>query len=215
VPRKLGHARFVTENRAAADATRGIDGEHRDAMAALAQAQAERLDKGRFADPRHAGDAHAVRLSSLRQKRREHLLGALFVGGMIAFDQRDRASQERAIAGHDALDIVAGGELRSFASSSCRCRVFVWLVGAGRSASDHATGKRRLGVLRRPLGQSLFGRAVFVVGALEPVCFAVAVFLSMGHESPFEERESSASCLARASDCVTDSGSTSAVQSTR
>ena len=66
---KLLHARLVAEDGAAGNRRRRIDGEHRHAVPALDQIDAQRFDEGRFADTGHAGDADADGLAGVRQQR--------------------------------------------------------------------------------------------------------------------------------------------------
>jgi hypothetical protein len=90
IDRQPLHPRLVAEDRAARDARRRVDGEHRHPVPLLDQGQTQRLDEGRLADPRHAGDAQSQRAAGRRQQRVEHLVGAGAVVGARRLQQRDR-----------------------------------------------------------------------------------------------------------------------------
>src|SRR5258708_4309430 len=79
--RGSGQARLVAEGRPAAAPRRGIDGEHRDAVAGADDVAAERLDEARLADPRHARDAEPHGVAARRQQRPEQRLGPTPVVG--------------------------------------------------------------------------------------------------------------------------------------
>jgi hypothetical protein len=98
------HARLVAEDGTAGYRRRRINRQHRQFLALLDQPDAQRLDEGRLAGPRHAGDADADRLAGTRQQRVQHLLRALLVIAAGRLDQRDRLGQRTTLAGQHAVD---------------------------------------------------------------------------------------------------------------
>ena len=69
-------------------------------MAAAEDEEAEGLDEGRFADPRHARDAETQRPADRRDERRlEHRLGGAAVIGARRFDEGDGTRQRPPVAG--------------------------------------------------------------------------------------------------------------------
>jgi hypothetical protein len=58
------------------DGRRRVDSQHGKFLALLDQPDAERLDEGRLARPRHAGNTDPDGVTGLRQQGIQHLLGA-------------------------------------------------------------------------------------------------------------------------------------------
>ena len=98
VGREPIHARLVAEDRAAGESRRRVDREHRDAVAALHEEHAERLDEGRLTDARHTGDADAQRAPGGRQQRIEQGIGAASMVGTRGLEQGDRLGDRASVA---------------------------------------------------------------------------------------------------------------------
>ena len=98
---EVGHAGFVGEDRSAGAPRRRIDREHRNLATLFGQHGAQRIDGGRFADARRAGDADPHRVAGRRQKRLGQRGGGAAVIGAFAFDQRNGARKQGTIAGTD------------------------------------------------------------------------------------------------------------------
>jgi hypothetical protein len=86
---ETAHARFIAKNRAAGPRGRRINGQNRHPMSVFRKIETELVDKGRFADPRQAGNADAVRASRIAMKRLEQLVREPAVIGFFTFDQRN------------------------------------------------------------------------------------------------------------------------------
>ncbi len=99
---KPRHPRLVAEDRAAGAGGGGIDREHRDLVPVPGEIGAERVDGGRLADPRGAGDADARGLAGIRQQILHELAGLVLMVGPFRLDERDGARQHRPLAGTDA-----------------------------------------------------------------------------------------------------------------
>ena len=87
------HARLVAEDRAAGAGRGRIDRQHRDLVALRGEIRAERVDGGRFAGARRAGDAEPHRLAGQRQQFLHQKVRSFAVIGALALDQRDGARQ--------------------------------------------------------------------------------------------------------------------------
>lgn len=83
------HAGFVAEDRATRHSRRGVDREHRHAVALPDQVQAQRLYESAFAHARHATDAQAERTAGVRQHGCEQLVGQDAVVHTRRFEQGD------------------------------------------------------------------------------------------------------------------------------
>lgn len=93
-----GHARLVAHDAAARAGTAGIDSQHGHPVARIGQVDAQRLDKGGFAHPRHAGQAHPDALPGVRRDFREELLGLRLMIGARGLAEGDGAGQRAAAA---------------------------------------------------------------------------------------------------------------------
>ena len=101
VGREPRHAGLVGEDRASGAAGGRIDREDRDAMPSLGQIGAERVDRGRLAHARHAGDPGAHRLAGIREQLLHEPARGLLMVRAFGFDQRDGARHDGALAGGD------------------------------------------------------------------------------------------------------------------
>jgi len=115
VDRQLLHPGLVAEDRAAADARRGVDRQDGYTVAALDQMQTQHLDEGALADARHAGQADAQRLAARGQQCVQQFVGAGPVVGPPALQQRDGPGQRASLARPPLLEQVVqqglvGGE---------------------------------------------------------------------------------------------------------
>ena len=100
------HAGFVAENAAARNRARGIDAQHRDVFAAVAnQVHAERIDESALADAGHARDPHTPRLARMGQHFVEQASREVAIGRKIAFNYRDGARQDHPVSGQDPVDV--------------------------------------------------------------------------------------------------------------
>ena len=96
------HPGLVAEDRAAGAGGGGIDREHGDAVPALGEPGPQRVDGGRLADPRRAGDADAHGLAGVGQQLLHQLPRLALMIRPLRFDERDRPRQHRALAATDA-----------------------------------------------------------------------------------------------------------------
>jgi hypothetical protein len=87
------HARLVTEDAAAAQAAAGVDGQHRHAVPALHQEQAQRLDEGALAHAGNAADAQAKRAAGVGRQGVEQGVGQRPVIAARGLQQRDGLGQ--------------------------------------------------------------------------------------------------------------------------
>ena len=94
------HADAIPEDGAAAERTRGIDGDHADRLVGCAQLADEAIDQRRFAGAGRAGDSERVGASEPRVDPR-HDRGD--VAGLV-LDAGHQLRERDAIAGEHALD---------------------------------------------------------------------------------------------------------------
>ena len=112
---KLCHARLVAQNRAAGARRRRIDRQNRDLVALGSEPGAERVDGGRFADARRAGDADAQRLAGIGEEFLHELSRRELMVRPAALDQGNGARQHCAFAGADARGDVGNFGVRDVA----------------------------------------------------------------------------------------------------
>jgi hypothetical protein len=107
------HARLVAEDRAAAARRARIDCEHRHELALRGEHGAQRVDRGRFAHTRHAGNPDPQRLPRLGQNLLQQLTRRIAPILPARFHQRDGARERGALAGDQACaqigDVDVGG----------------------------------------------------------------------------------------------------------
>jgi len=111
--REARHPRLVAENRPAGEGARGIDRQDGDAVAALDEEHAERVDERALADAwnsRHPDPPGAPRLG---QEPGEELLGERGVRALAALDQRYRLGKNGAVLRAHAALIRFEREARS------------------------------------------------------------------------------------------------------
>ena len=87
-------------------------------MAFAGEISAERVDGGRFAGARRAGNAEPHRLAGERQQFLHQPMRGHAMVGALALDQRDGARQSGAIAGADARGEIGRRRLREAIKSS-------------------------------------------------------------------------------------------------
>ena len=99
---KTGHARLVREDRPAGPRRRRVDSEDGDLVALAGQERAERVDGGRLAHARYAGDADADGFAGRGQQVLHQAPRRLLMVGAPALDQGDGAGDHGTLAGSDA-----------------------------------------------------------------------------------------------------------------
>jgi len=103
VHRQVLHARLVAQNRTTRHSGRGIDREHRHAVALPNQVQAQRFDEGGLAHARHTADAQPEGLSGVGQQTGQQLIGQQAVVSPGGFEQRDRLGHGAALHRRSAV----------------------------------------------------------------------------------------------------------------
>ena len=102
VARQVAHAHPVAQQRAAGERAGGIDGDDADGVVVLPVAARQRVDQGRLAGARRAGDADHVGAAGVRIERRQHCRRI----GSAVFHQGDGAGQCAAVAREQCVDEV-------------------------------------------------------------------------------------------------------------
>ena len=103
--RKNVHSCFVAEDAAPTELTAGINGEHRNLLAAfLNQISPQCFDQTALAGTGYASDSNADRISAGGQAFFDDLLGQLTISQTRAFNQCDGFGECRAISFQDAFN---------------------------------------------------------------------------------------------------------------
>ena len=106
VTRQRLHARLVAEDAAAGNRRAGVNGQHRNALAAVDEMHAEGFDECGLADPGNTADAHARAVAGMRQNALQKGLGARNVGRERTLDQRYRLGERPAVPGEQQFSTV-------------------------------------------------------------------------------------------------------------
>ena len=162
---ELRHARLVGEDRAAGAPRRRIDRQHRDLAALPGEHAAQRVDHGRLADARGAGDADAHRFAGVAQQRLGQRGGGAAVVGALALDQRDGARQHGAVAAADIarepFDIRGrGGRGHAVSSARAQCVKLMVCHKHGETAA-----RMRLAAVARPNARAVSYTAAQILTA--------------------------------------------------
>lgn len=120
---EAAHAGTVAEDRAARDGAGGIDREDGDAMALLAEEEAELLDEGGFAGTGDTGDADAGRAASVRDEDVDQGVGGHTMTRERGLNEGDGAGEGGAISSANACREIIGRRRSSWWRKGGTCFV--------------------------------------------------------------------------------------------